>query len=99
MRSHFKNDKQPYHLKLLQKLYVKHGLKIEGGGMCPEQYYIYTIYNNVEIAYCRLRHGEFTINLFDEQIYYDVTNGDGGFYNDERLPYLIKALHLILEQL
>lgn len=85
---------QDWQMKIVSKLYAKYGLTIKGGGFCPEQYDVFK--DEAQIAYFRLRHGEFTVNTPDcETIAEFYPNGDGGFDGDERLNYLTKALRLL----
>lgn len=85
---------------LIKKLYLQNGLKIEGGGACPEQYDIFK--DNIQVAYYRLRHGEFTVSIPDaegELIFIDYPNGDGIFDSDERLLYMARAMRKLLLKL
>lgn len=54
-------DMQSAQMPLIKKLYAKNGLEIKGGGACPEQYDVFK--DGQQVAYYRLRHGEFTVNL------------------------------------
>lgn len=93
---------QEVHIKLLKKLYAKHGLELKGGGACPEQYDVYK--NNQAVGYFRLRHSVFTVDYINnkddyELIYETHPQGDGIFENDERFKYMSIALHKLLEKL
>lgn len=67
---------------------------------CPEQYDVYDQTGN-QVAYCRLRHGTFTVSCPDvggELVYYTTLNaGDGVFSENERLPKLTTAAIAIQE--
>lgn len=92
-------DSQIAQFSLLKKIYRQNGLMITGGGACPEQYDI--LKNDKQIAYCRLRYGDFTVHLGGpggEIIYQDSPNGDGIFDSDERLNYMIKAMREIIKR-
>ncbi len=69
--------------------------KIEGGGMCPEQYNVYL--DGKEIGYLRLRHGHFRAETpFGGQVVYTASpKGDGCFEEDEREQYLAAAIEAI----
>lgn len=69
---------------------------LTGGGMCPEQYDVFK--GDVEVAYLRLRHGEFTAELTKApgvDIYTAYPNGDGFFDDDERDRYLAEAIKAV----
>lgn len=87
--------------KLLAKLYAAHGLTIrQTCSACPEQYVV--LKDGQQVAYYRLRHGEFRVDYPDhrgETIYKAEPNGDGAFDPDERLTYLAKAMRAVLERL
>jgi len=64
---------------------------------CPEQYEVFK--DGKQVAYYRLRHGEFRVDLGEcggETIYEAEPNGDGIFDADERFIYLIKAIREVL---
>lgn len=88
-------------LKEIRKMYALHGLELRGDGCaCPEQYDVFK--DGKQVAYYRLRWGEFTVDYPDvngEEIIYHRTNGDGMFDDDERIPYLESAMYALLEQL
>lgn len=94
-------DAQYSQVQFIKKLYKKHGLEIEGGGACPEQYEVFQ--NDKNIAYYRLRHGVFTVDFItetsDDEIMVDYPNGDGIFNPNERCKYLSKAMRKVLEQI
>lgn len=59
----------------------------------PEQYDVYD--GETKVAYFRLRHGEFTVDVPDcggETIYEAEPNGDGLFDANERQRYLTEAV-------
>lgn len=60
---------------------------------CPEQYDVY--YNEYEVGYLRLRHGVFTVECFNKQVYNAEPEGDGIFTDEERDFYLTEALKFI----
>jgi hypothetical protein len=94
-------DMQSAQLVLIEKLYLRHGLEIKlSCGACPEQYEVFK--DGVQVAYYRLRHGEFTVNapsVFSEQILTVEPNGDGIFDDNERLKYLTMAMRKVIESL
>ena len=100
---------QEAQLYTIRKLYEKNGLLIVGGGACPEQYDVYMPHPSSQlVAYCqqvayyRLRHGEFTVEVPDcggEVIYRANPIGDGIFDRSERFHYLAKAMQLLLMKL
>lgn len=88
-------------LPLIEKLYTKNGLSIKlTCAACPEQYEVFKDGN--QVAYYRLRHGEFRVDYPDcggETIYEGSPNGDGTFDANERIVYLTKALRHLLHKL
>jgi hypothetical protein len=84
---------------LIKKLYENNGLEIKMTcGACPEQYEVFK--DGKQVAYYRLRHGEFRVDYPDcggETIYYAEPNGDGIFDDEERLVYLTTAMRKVLE--
>lgn len=65
-------------------------------GECPEQYDAYR--GDEQVAYLRLRHGEFTVyyrRAFEELIFQAEPLGDGKFEDDEREAYLVAAVGAI----
>ena len=91
-------DRQDCQIKLLQKLYLKHGLILTGGGACPEQYDVFK--GEIRVAYLRLRHGGFTISDNDYKTWVQASpEGDGMFEDNERFKWLIYALHFILRKI
>ncbi len=65
-------------------------------GGCPEQYEVFD--GDEQVAYLRLRHGEFTAEVPDcggEIVYESDTLGDGWFDADERLPQLNAAIRAV----
>ena len=60
---------------------------------CPEQYDVYA--GNKMVAYMRLRHGSFTVEVPDcggKLLFTAFPKGDGMFDDDERLYFLTKAI-------
>jgi hypothetical protein len=94
-------DSQSAQMPLIKKLYAKNGLELKMTcGACPEQYDVFK--DGKQVAYYRLRHGEFTVdypNVSGEEIMSEYPNGDGIFDNDERLVYLTKAMRQVLLKL
>jgi len=90
-----------HQLIIIKKLYTKHGLEIKlTCDACPEQYEVFK--DGVQVAYYRLRHGEFRVDhpsCGDETIYEAEPLGDGMFYEKERLVYLTKALRCVLSKI
>lgn len=88
-------------MPLIEKLYAKHGFKITlTCGACPEQYEVFK--DDEQVAYLRLRHGEFTVdypNASGEEILCVEPNGDGCFDDNERLTYLTMAKRAILAKI
>jgi hypothetical protein len=70
--------------------------RLEGGGMCPEQYDVFD--GDREVGYLRLRHGWFRADWTEGEtvtVYEAHPNGDGGFDDDERDKYLTAAVEAI----
>lgn len=71
--------------------------RLEGGGMCPEQYDVFD--GETMVGYLRLRHGHFRAdaNMGKETlaVYTGSPHGDGGFDDDEREHYLLQAIAAI----
>lgn len=67
---------------------------------CPEQYDVFDDVGN-QVAYCRLRHGTFTVECPDvggDLVYSSSSmDGDGTFHELERSHYLREAAFFILE--
>lgn len=88
-------------LVLLKKLYLKNGLEIKVTcEACPEQYEVFK--DGKQVAYYRLRHGEFRVDYPDcggETIYEAEPVGDGTFDESERLVYLTKAMRAVLSKI
>jgi len=66
-------------------------------GACPEQYDAFDE-NDKLVGYLRLRHGHFTVEYPDvngELIFAANPKGDGEFYDDERVQYLLMAKEAI----
>lgn len=94
-------EAQSYQFALIKKLYEKNGLEIKMlSGACPEQYEVFI--DGEQIAYYRLRNGEFRVDYPDcggEIIYQIEANGDGIFDPDERLVQLAKAMGAVIKEL
>lgn len=92
---------QDAQMAIAKKLYAKNGLELKlTCGACPEQYEVFK--NEKEVAYYRLRHGEFRVDYpecGEETIYEAEPSGDGIFDDNERLFYLSKAMHIVLSKL
>lgn len=88
-------------LRLLKKRFDKDGLTLEIiCHACPESYNVFR--EGEQVAYLRLRHGEFTVTAPDvggTLIYYAEPQGDGLFDNTERFHYLLEALKAIKDDL
>jgi len=71
--------------------------RLEGGGMCPEQYDVFD--GEKQVGYLRLRHGDFSAEWTEEgktkTVYEDCPNGEGRFDDDEREKYLTAAVNAI----
>lgn len=66
---------------------------------CPEQYDVFDDLGQ-QVAYFRLRHGGFRVNVPDvggEEVYHANPKGDGIFYDDERVKYLTEAILAVQE--
>ena len=63
------------------------------GGMCPEQYDVY--YKGENVAYMRLRHGTFRVEVKGVIVYEADTDGDGSFMQHERKKFIIEGLRAI----
>lgn len=92
---------QSAQLALVEKLYKRHGLRVElTSAACPEQYEIFK--GDKQVAYYRLRHGAFRVDIPDcggNTIYEAEPKGDGIFDDNERLVYMTKALRELLKHL
>ena len=65
---------------------------------CPEQYDVYA--GDEMVAYFRLRHGSFRVDVPDhggETIYTALPDGDGIFMDHERVAHLTKAILAVQE--
>lgn len=63
-------------------------------GACPEQYDVFDSLGQ-QVAYFRLRHGTFRVDVPDcggETIYTANPEGDGAFTREERVRYLTEAV-------
>ena len=91
-------DIQTNQLPIIKKLYAKYGLELRlTGNACPEQYKVFK--DGKQVAYYRLRDGEFKVHYPDylgENIYTPYVLGDGIFNDDERIIILYKAMQIIL---
>lgn len=95
-------DSLQHQLIVIEKIYKNNGLTLKlTCGACPEQYDVFDS-SNKQVAYLRLRHGEFRVYVPDcggETIYYAEPNGDGIFDENERLVFMTKAMREILKKL
>jgi hypothetical protein len=86
--------------KMWQLGVMIHGYRLQQTcGACPEQYDVFDDLGQ-QVAYFRLRHGGFRVNVPDhggEVIYTANPKGDGMFYNDERVRYLTEAVLAVQE--
>jgi len=91
---------QSYQFIFLRKVYQSNGLVLKMTcSAFPEQYEVFKDGN--QVAYMRLRHGEFRVNYkdhFGEEIYCLDTEGDGMFDTSERLVCLFRSMKLIINQ-
>jgi hypothetical protein len=72
--------------------------RLEGGGACPEQYYVFD--GEDQVAYMRLRNGFFYATVNGESAVFKAhPKGDGMFEGDERERYLEAAVRAIDENL
>lgn len=94
-------DAQEFQVSILKKLYAANGLNLTlTSPACPELYEVFK--GNVQVAYYRLRHGEFLVHYptCGGKIIYECTPfGDGMFDECERLLLLAKALRVLLFEL
>lgn len=94
-------DHETAQLPLIEKLYANNGLELTRTCFaCPEQYEVFK--DGKQIAYYRLRHGEFRVDFPEcggETIFEASPNGDGIFDDNERLSYLIKAMRSVLNRI
>lgn len=94
-------DNQFQQRQIIEKLYAKNGFNIVMTcPACPEQYDVFK--DGKQVAYYRLRHGDFTVDYPDaggETIYEAETKGDGAFEPDERLLHLTNAMRKVLEKI
>ena len=70
------------------------GYTLDGGGCCPEQYDVLDADGN-NVAYLRLRHGVFTAEIGEVNVYRASPKGDGGFFDDERAEFLLAAVQAV----
>ena len=64
---------------------------------CPEQYDVYSP-SDKQVAYFRLRHGNFSVTCPDvrgEEVYRAQPKGDGIFESTERMKYLREAVQAV----
>jgi len=67
---------------------------LEGGGACPEQYYVFDE-NEKEVGYIRLRHGNLSAEVFGKIVYRAQPKGDGCFEEDEKDFFLERCVDYI----
>lgn len=73
---------------------------VETCSACPEQYDVFR--GGTEVAYLRLRHGEFRAECGDTVVYTNYPTGDGRFADEERAGFLgaaVAAVHVHLKEL
>lgn len=63
-------------------------------GGCPEQYDVF--HGEENVGYLRLRHGCFTADYKEQQVYSACPEGDGSFLDHERHRYLNEACIAII---
>lgn len=80
--------------KLFNKPVLIHGYRLKRTCFaCPEQYDVYA--GGVQVAYFRLRHGQFKAYIPDYGgylVYEANTLGDGAFDDSERVKFLTEAI-------
>lgn len=90
-------DKKP---KMWQLGVMIHGYRLQQTcSACPEQYDVFDDLGQ-QVAYFRLRHGGFRVNVPDhggEEVYHANPKGDGVFHNDERVKYLTEGILAVQE--
>lgn len=95
--SKFKSPEKP---KLWDLAIMIHGYRIsQTCSACPEQYEVFDTFNQ-QVAYFRLRHGQFSVCVPDHtgaEIYTVNPEGDGIFSNEERVKYLTLAVLAVQE--
>jgi hypothetical protein len=86
--------------KMWQMAIMIHGYRLQRTSVaCPEQYDVYDCLGQ-QLAYLRLRHGNFTVTVPDaggELVYSMSPSGDGIFDDDERVFYLTMAILAVQE--
>ena len=91
-------DLQTAQLPQIAKMYEAHGLTlVRKTCACPEQYHVKK--DGKQVAYLRLRHGEFRVDAPDvwgETMYEAEPLGDGMFDAEERIEFMEKALEAII---
>ena len=70
---------------------------IQTCGAYPERYDAY--YKDKYVGYLRLRHGFFTVDYMDKNIYEAYPKGDGIFEPDERDKYLYESRSVIAKHI
>jgi len=90
-------DKKP---KMWELGVMIHGYRLrQTCSACPEQYDVFDDLGQ-QVAYFRLRHGGFRVNVPDhggEEIYHANPEGDGIFMDAERVRYLTEAVLAVQE--
>lgn len=80
-------------------LIVKGAILYQTCSACPEQYDVF--FGETQIGYLRLRHGNFRATYPDvggTDVFYAAPKGDGIFEEDERMPYLEKAVKALIAE-
>jgi hypothetical protein len=92
--------KTPEKPKMWQLGVMIHGYRLQQTcRACPEQYDVFDDLGQ-QVAYFRLRHGGFRVDVPDcggETIYTANPKGDGIFEDDERVHYLTEAILAVQE--
>ncbi len=92
----------PHQIEQLNKvkLYLHGYTLIRTCFACPEQYDVYDSEGNM-VAYFRLRHGTFRVDVpdvgGDNIVSTNKVKGDGEFYDDERFYWLNHAVEKVIE--
>lgn len=85
----------------IDNVFAEYGLHLKMTSIaCPEQYDV--IWGMEQVGYMRLRHGYFTVHVPDPSgdiVYSAEPEGDGIFYEDERIYYMTKAAEAIYKSL
>ena len=92
--------KQPEKIPMWKFGVMIHGYRLQKTcSACPEQYDVFDDLGQ-QVAYFRLRHGGFRVDVPDvggETIYTASPEGDGAFMDRERVRYLTEAILAVQE--